>query len=390
MLILRELKQKEYKLRNYDFKLLFFVMLISVAGLIVVKSATNGITVESGLSIYQKQILGMVIGLIAMVIVSLMDYHFLQKLAPVWYLFNVAMLAYLCFFVSYNLNNARRWIPIGNIITIQPSELSKIIIVITVSAYLTKFKKWINHPVMLGGLLLLAAPPLVLILKQPALSATLVHVFIIVVMVYVAGISYKWVLGVLGAGAVGVGALWMMINQEGQVLLNKIFDNHQVERLNGFFFASEETANLNYQQDYSVMAIAGGQLHGKGLNNASFDSVKNGNFLSEEQSDFIWAVVGEELGFVGCCVIMALLALVIFEGLMIARRAKDLEGRLIAIGITAMFAFQTFVNIGVATKVLPNTGMQLPFVSAGITSQISVFVAVGLLLNVGLQRKRNE
>ncbi len=389
MLLLRELKQKEYKLRNYDFKLLFFVMLVSIAGLIVVKSATSGIAEDGSLSIYQKQILGMVVGLIAMVIVSLLDYHVLQKLAPLWYLFNVAMLAYLYFFVSYNLNNARRWIPVGPI-TIQPSELSKIIMVIVGSAYLAKFRKWINHPVMLGGLLLLAAPPLVLILKQPALSATLVHVFIIVIMVYVAGISYKWVAGVVCAGAAGVGVLWLMLQQEGQVLLNKIFDNHQVERLNGFFFASEETANLNYQQDYSVMAIAGGQLHGKGLNNASFDSVKNGNFLSEEQSDFIWAVIGEELGFVGCCVIMALLALVIFKGLMIARRAKDLEGRLIAIGITAMFAFQTFVNIGVATKVLPNTGMQLPFVSAGITSQISVFVAVGLLLNVGLQRKRNE
>lgn len=389
MLLLRELKQKEYRLKNYDFKLIFFVLLVSIAGLIVVKSATSGVPVEGSLSIYQKQILGMVVGLVAMVIVSFMDYHFLQKLSPLWYLFNVAMLAYLYFFVSYNLNNARRWIPLGPI-TIQPSELSKIIIVITVSAYLAKFRKWINHPVMLGGLILLAAPSLVLILKQPALSATLVHVFIIVIMVYVAGISYKWVLGVLGAGAVGIGALWVIIHQEGQVLLKKIFDNHQVERINGFFFDSAETADLNYQQDYSVMAIAGGQLHGKGLNNASFDSVKNGNFLSEEQSDFIWAVIGEELGFVGCCVIMALLALVIFEGLMIARRAKDLEGRLIAIGITAMFAFQTFVNIGVATKTLPNTGMQLPFISAGITSQISVFIAVGLLLNVGLQRKRNE
>lgn len=389
MLALRKLKQKEYRLRNYDFKLLFFVTLLSIAGLIVVKSATNGIPVEGTFSIYQKQILGLVVGVVAMVVVSLLDYHILQKLSPLWYLFNVAMLAYLYFFVSYNLNNARRWIPLGPI-TIQPSELSKIIMVIVVSAYLTKFKKWINHPVMLGGLLLLIAPPLVLILKQPALSATLVHVFIVVVMVYVAGISYKWVLGVLGAGAAGMGVLWLMIHQEGQVLLKKIFDNHQVNRINGFFFASENTADLNYQQDYSVMAIAGGQLHGKGLNNASFDSVKNGNFLSEEQSDFIWAVVGEELGFVGCCVIMALLALIVFEGLMIARRAKDLEGRLIAIGITSMFAFQAFVNIGVATKVLPNTGMQLPFVSAGITSQISVFVALGLLLNVGLQRKRNE
>ena len=389
MTIIRSLKQRKYRLRNYDFKLLFFVMLVSIAGLVVVRSATDGIdSAGSSFTIFQKQIMGLVVGVIGMALISLMDYHKLLKWVPLWYVLNVGVLAYLYFFVSYNVNGARRWIPIGTFLTIQPSEISKLVITLVCTAYVARFRDKINHPLVLLGLLIVVAPPLFLIIKQPALSATLVHVFIIVVIVYVAGISYKWVFGVIGAGLAAVAGLWLLMNQEGQVLFQKIFKPHQVKRLNDFFFGSGTTTDQSYQQDYSVMAIAGGRLHGKGLNNASFDSVKNGNFLSEEQSDFIWAVVGEELGFIGCCVIMALLALIIFQGIMIARRAKDLEGRLIAIGITSMFAFQTFVNIGVATKVLPNTGMQLPFISAGITSQISVFAAIGLLLNVSLQRQQ--
>lgn len=377
---------KKYKLRNYDFRLLFLVALVAIAGLIIVNSATSGLNETGGLSVFQKQIIGLAAGVVGMLMISVMDYHVLLKFSAVWYVMNVGILAYLHFFVSYSINNAKRWIKIGSSLTIQPSEISKIIIILVFAAYFGKLKDKVSHPVTLMGAALLAAPPLVLILKQPALSATLVHVFIIVLLVYVAGISYKWVIGAFGVGAAGIGAFWLMIHQEGQVIFQKLFAPHQVKRINDHFFGTGGT-DQSYQQDNSVMAIASGQLHGKGLNNASFDSVKNGNFLSEEQSDFIWAVVGEELGFIGCCVILALLAMIIFEGVMIARRACDMEGRLIAIGIAGMFAFQTFVNVGVATALLPNTGMQLPFISAGITSQLSVFAAIGLLLNVGLQRK---
>ena len=140
------------------------------------------------------------------------------------------------------------------------------------------------------------------------------------------------------------------------------------------------------QQMNSIMAIGSGQLHGKGIANTTLASVKNGNFLSEEDCDFIFAVIGEELGFVGSVLIIALLLILVAECIYVAVRARDLSGRLLCSGMAAFIAFQSFVNIGVATGLLPNTGLPLPFISAGLSSLLSIFIGMGLVLNVGLQR----
>ena len=141
------------------------------------------------------------------------------------------------------------------------------------------------------------------------------------------------------------------------------------------------------QQDNSLIAIGSGQLTGKGLNNTTIASVKNGNFLSQEQTDFIFAVIGEELGFRGVMIVLALYLILIFEIIRLASKAKDLTGRLICVGMAALIAFQSFINIMVATKMMPNTGQPLPFISAGISSLLSIYIGIGLVLNVGLQRK---
>ena len=135
------------------------------------------------------------------------------------------------------------------------------------------------------------------------------------------------------------------------------------------------------------MAIGSGQLYGKGLFNTTLESVKNGNFLMEEDTDFIFAVVGEEMGFIGSCVVIGLFVLIILECIWLAARAKDMSGRLICIGMASLLAFQAFINIGVASYLLPNTGLPLPFISAGLSSLISIFMGMGLVLNVGMQRK---
>ena len=172
--------------------------------------------------------------------------------------------------------------------------------------------------------------------------------------------------------------------QPGQTLIN----SYQINRVLSWLYPDKfESLGLTTQQDNSVLAIASGQLHGKGLNTTSFESVKNGNFLSEENCDFIFAVIGEEMGFIGSIVLIALMALLVFERLRMASRAKDLAGRLICTGIAAQLAFQSFVNIGVATGLLPNTGLPLPFISAGVSSLLSIFMGMGVVLNVGLQRR---
>ena len=144
-----------------------------------------------------------------------------------------------------------------------------------------------------------------------------------------------------------------------------------------------------YQQLNSVMAIGSGQLWGKGLNNNVIASVKNGNFISEPETDFIFAVIGEELGFVGSCTVIVLLFLIALECISIARQAKDLSGTIIACGMAAIIGFQSFMNIAVATMIMPNTGIPLPFVSYGLTSLVSLFIGMGFVLNVRLQRKKN-
>ena len=155
------------------------------------------------------------------------------------------------------------------------------------------------------------------------------------------------------------------------------------------FLNPSEYLLTTYAQQYnSVMAIGSGMLTGKGLNNNTLTSVKGGDFISEPQTDFIFAVLGEELGFVGSCVVIGLLLFIVIECLLIAKDAADMTGRLIACGVAAIISFQAFVNIGVATAILPNTGLPLPFVSYGLSSLLSNFIGIGLVLNVGLQRNR--
>ncbi len=164
----------------------------------------------------------------------------------------------------------------------------------------------------------------------------------------------------------------------------QILDNYQWRRIMAWL-QPEKYAKDAYQQQNSIMAIGSGQLWGKGLNNDTAFSVKNGNYIPEPQTDFIFAVAGEELGFVGGAAILILLFLIVIECILIGRKAKDLSGQLICGGVAVWVGFQTFVNICVVTGLMPNTGLPLPFVSYGLTSLVSLFIGIGLVLNVGLQ-----
>lgn len=171
--------------------------------------------------------------------------------------------------------------------------------------------------------------------------------------------------------------------QPGQQLIQ----NYQLTRILAWLNPEKYADAEAYQQLNSVMAIGSGQLWGKGLNNNVIASVKNGNFISEPETDFIFAVIGEEMGFVGSCVVIVLLMLIALECISIARTAKDTSGMIIASGMAAVIGFQSFMNIAVTTMIMPNTGIPLPFVSNGLTSLVSLFIGMGFVLNVRLQRK---
>lgn len=224
--------------------------------------------------------------------------------------------------------------------------------------------------------------PIGLISSEPDLSTTIVVAVSIAAMLFAAGISYRWIgLALLVAVPFAVSTVFLL--KRGMVPFLK---EYQVRRILAFLYPAQY-ADANWQQDNSIMAIGSGQLFGKGLNNNTLASVKSGNFLSEEQTDFIFAVIGEEMGFVGCLLVLLLYAILVYECYYLAGKARDMEGRILCTGVGTLIAFQGFSNIAVATGIFPNTGLTLPFISYGVSSLLAFYVQIGLVLNVGLQRR---
>ncbi len=365
-----------YEFRNFNLRLLFYVILLNSIGVLIINSASN-----QDMNMVSRQIIGICGGLFIALVFALFNYHRLTSLGVYIYIICIISLIAVSIF-GRTVNNATRWIVLPVVGQIQPSEFVKIGIIIFFSWYFTTYHHVINHVVTVFVSLALFGLPFFLIFSQPDLSTGLVVTFIYLSMIYVAGISYKWVGGVLGV-TLPLGAIFIYLLKQNLVPLLKPY---QVNRILAFV-DREQYAEMNLQQDNSIMAIASGMLNGKGLNNNTLASVKNGNFLSEEQTDFIFAVIGEELGFVGSIGIIILIGCVVFECILMAGQAMDLSGRLICTGMAALIAFQSFANIAVATGVFPNTGLPLPLVSSGVSSLISTYIGIGICLNVGLQKK---
>ena len=226
--------------------------------------------------------------------------------------------------------------------------------------------------------------PTSLILIQTDLSSSMVCMFIFAIMIFMAGLSLK-IIGITVAVSIPAGAvlLWYVI-QPGQILLTK----KQQGRILGFLHPEEYALTERYQQIHSVNAIAAGKVLGKTLLGDTSDfRLYNKVFVNE--SDFIFSVIAEELGFIGCFFVIALFGFIVFKCIMIARKTNDFTGKMIAIGVSAMLMFQSFVNIGVNTALLPNTGLPLPFMSYGLSSLLSNFLGIALVLNVGLQKAKH-
>ena len=364
---------KQYKLKNYNFRLVLYVIALTFVGILVIGSAKE--------SVQNKQILGLFLGIIAMITVSMMDYSFLLRFSWIFYIFNILLLV-LVKLMGEDAGGATRWVEIAGI-RFQPSELSKIIIILFFAYFFMKHQENLNTIRVLAASFILIGIPLILIKAQPDLSTTIVTALLFVSLLFIAGLNYKIVLGVL-AISIPAGLLFIsLILQPDQ----KILDPYQYRRIMAWL-EPEKYADAAYQQLNSKMAIGSGMLWGKGLNNSQITSVKNGNFISEPQTDFIFAIVGEELGFVGSVIVILLLLFIVLECIFMARKAKDLSGKLICCGMASLVGFQGFVNICVATGLMPNTGLPLPFVSYGLTSLISLFMGIGFVLNVGLQPRK--
>ena len=369
-------KTKPYHLKDYKFNLIISVVALTILGILVIGSAQK--------SVQNKQIIGLVLGLIVMVIVSLIDYVWVLNLYWMIYAINIVMLVITLIFGT-EVNGAKRWINLY-FTNFQPSELTKILMVLFFAKFLMKHEEDLNSFRTIITAVLLFAPTALLIVMQPDLSTTISIVLVFCVMMYIAGLSYKFI-GTMLAILIPTAVIFISIAvQPNQPFLKDYQQGRVLAGLEPEKYARDQA----FQQNNSMMAIGSGQLTGKGLNNNTTTSVKNGNYIPEPQTDFIFAIVGEELGFVGCCIVIGLLLLIVIQCILIGIKAQDMAGRIICCGIAAQIAVQSFVNISVATGIFPNTGIPLPFVSYGLTSLVSMFMGIGFVLNVGLQPKKYQ
>ncbi|RKJ45854.1 rod shape-determining protein RodA [bacterium 1XD8-76] len=365
-------------LKDYDFKLIFLVVSLTVLGIFAIGSVRP--------SLQNRQVMGMALSIFGMLAVSFVDYHFVLKFYHLIYVVNIILLGLVFSPLGDSAGGARRWLELGEF-RFQPSELAKILLILFFAQYIMLNRERLNSFGIILLSLVLIGIPMVPIVKED-LSTTIVIAIVFCVMMYLGGLSHKLILAVIAITVpVTVIFLTMVIRPD-----QKILADYQQKRILAWLYPDEYKDTEAYQQNNSMMAIGSGQLLGKGYNNNEIVSVKNGNFISEGQTDFIFAIIGEEWGFIGSCLIIILQFLIALECALIGWKARDMAGHVIAGGVAGLVCFQSFINIGVATGLVPNTGLPLPFVSYGLTSLVSMYLGIGFVLNVRWvsRRARND
>ena len=384
-------KIKQYDWKKYNYSLIIAVILLCLLSAFTVKLAGGE---EDGMRFMRNQLVGMGLGLVIVAGLSLFDYHFICKFTIIYYL--VGLLITAATHTSLGTDNgtrAYRWISIGSL-TFQPSELMKIILILTLATIFVKLRNRLDR---ISTLLIVAAVtivPVILILSQPDLSTSLVAVFIMVVMVVVAGVSYRLLAPIIAIGLPLGAVLFWYIQQPYNLLLKyEILKPYHYIRIMGWLYPEEYDPNgdINYQQIRSVRAIAAGGLSGKFIQDGGGEDASRAySAVSVNESDVIWSVIGEEFGFLGCCLILCMFAFIIFKCFTVAKNAQDYLGKMIAVGVAAMYMFQIFTNICVVTSIFPNTGLPLPFVSNGLSSMVSSMIGIGLVMNISIQPAKSS
>lgn len=362
-------KKKEKSFSSFlnnpiDFTLLITILLLLGIGLVMVLSASSpSALAKSGNSYayFSKQLIFAILGLIAMVFISKIDYRFYQKFYKyAWWISLLLLLAVIL--VGKSVNGSKRWIYITETLSFQPSELVKFLMIIFYAGILVKNRDELQlYGKGLIKHMLFLAPIIVLLLLQPHLSASVVIIGIVCIMMIVAGCKFKHFLFTgLGVGIPGLAVLIAMAS-------------YRLERFVTFLDPFKYAKDEGWQVVQSLYAIGSGGLFGVGLG----DSKQKYLYIPEPHNDFIFSILAEELGFVGCAVVLVLFAIFIWRGILIAMKAPDMFGSLVAVGITALVAIQVIINVAVVTASMPATGMPLPFFSYRWYSVVYITVRDG-------------
>ena len=361
--------------RNFDNLLNFAVIGLLLIGTLLVYAGTREWFRSYDLDpeyYLKRHTLNILIGSLLAYGTTLIDYRLLRAYTPIiWLVAVIGLVIVLIPGLGAEINGARAWIALPGGFQIQPAELAKIAIIVGIAMILADRDNAQEDPTDLDVLkaLAIAAVPVLLIVAQPDLGTVLIICAAILAMIGASGAPSRWVIGLLILAIVGI----FTAVQTGAV------SQYQIARLQSFVDPSADPQSTGYQLRQSRITIGSGGILGKGLFNGP---QTNGRFVPEQQTDFIFTVAGEELGFIGCSIILALYLLFFIRAFAICRRSSDLFGRLVCIGVIAWFSFQAFENIGMTMGLMPMTGVPLPFISYGGSSMFATLIGIGLLQNV--------
>ncbi|WP_030201492.1 rod shape-determining protein RodA [Streptomyces sp. NRRL S-87] len=377
---LARLTARDSIVRRLDWPLLFSALALSLIGSLLVWSATrNRTTLNQGDPYYffLRHLLNTGIGFTLMVGTIWLGHRTLRGAVPFLYGLSILLVLAVLTPLGATINGAHAWIVIGGGFSLQPSEFCKITIILVMAMLLaTRVDAGdLVHPDhrTVVKALCLAAAPMGIVMLMPDLGSVMVMVIIVLGVLLASGASNRWVLGLLGTGLVGAIAIWQL----------GVLDEYQINRFAAFANPDLDPAGVGYNTNQARIAIGSGGLLGTGLFKGSQTT---GQFVPEQQTDFVFTVAGEELGFVGAGLILFLLGVVLWRACRIARETTELYGTIVAAGIIAWFAFQSFENIGMTLGIMPVAGLPLPFVSYGGSSMFAVWVAIGLLQSIRVQR----
>ncbi|WP_352417985.1 rod shape-determining protein RodA [Proteiniborus sp.] len=353
--------------KRFDFTLLLIVILLGLFGLLILSSATAG---EGSISYLKTQGIAFALGLFSIIVIVFINYETFGKFyMPIYIFSNLLLVAVLV--LGSTAKGAQSWIRIGSF-GFQPSEFVKIGVIISVAKFIEKNHEKINQPFTLIKILIFAFIPVVLILLQPDFGTAIVFVFFIVIMLFVAGLNWRYIIYAFIASIISLPILWFSL------------DNYQKNRIFDFLDPTRDAMGSGYQVIQSKIAIGSGQVLGMGLYNGNQTQF---GFLPEKHTDFIFSVIGEELGLVGGLVLIILYAILIYRLIKIAKNSKDIFGSVMVIGISAMMVFHILENVGMTMGLMPVTGIPLPFISYGGTFLLSNMICIGLALSVGMKRE---
>lgn len=361
------LKRKSFK--RFDFVLLTTVILLSIYGIVVIYSATLSL---DKIRYVQTQAISTLLGLAAILFLVFFDYQFLGKLyIPIYIVSLLLLVAVLILGIGDASWGSRSWLYIGKF-GFQPAEIVKVGLIISLAKYLDIHKDNINSTFVLLKILAFAFAPVVLILLQPDAGTAMVFIFIIALMIFSAGIKWKYIGAALGVGLLSLPLLWTKL------------DLYQKNRFFNFFDPERDTSNSGLQAMQGRIAIGSGKVFGRGLFQGTQTQF---NYIPEKQTDFIFAVIAEELGFVGGAILILLYFVMIHRIIKIAKNSVDKFGSFMAIGFVGMFLFHIWENIGMTMGLMPITGIPLPFISYGGTFQLINLISIGIVLSVAIHRE---